>query len=351
MDESARIAVDVLLEDFKARWQELLNIESEINTWAITYLTAMFLSIAWILGQKNGQIIATLFKEQRILILSIAVVNASYMLMLSAKDYRLQQNALYIYEVLAPRISDISGESFNTWEEWRRQNTLSWGRNLYNILITLPTVAISGFILIRYAINEQPLHEGQRLALRSIYWDGVVLFNLLALVVAISYSYKVNRSWQAAIQRHDSQTQHLTTLRVSSRAKVLSRAAIRALEKAVSGTEVGTDLATYSALVTDANVQIHEALILLPEGDLKREIESSLKALLDGKRAWEMSLRNADHLPTKDAQVRAWIKAYSIDETRTSPAQNIPRDLILQAIWKAARSHTNNATLRLTELR
>ncbi len=47
MDDIARAALDVLLEDFKARWQELLNIESEINTWTITYLTALFLTVAW----------------------------------------------------------------------------------------------------------------------------------------------------------------------------------------------------------------------------------------------------------------------------------------------------------------
>jgi hypothetical protein len=53
MDELSKVAIDVLLEDFKARWQELLNIESEINTWAITYITALFLTVAWVLGQKS----------------------------------------------------------------------------------------------------------------------------------------------------------------------------------------------------------------------------------------------------------------------------------------------------------
>jgi len=349
MDEIARMALDVLLEDFKARWQELLNIESEINTWAITYLTAMFLSIAWILGQKNQQIVTRLFRNQRILILSIAVVNASYMLMLSAKDYRLQQDALYIYQEIAPRVTDISGERFNTWEEWRRQNTLTWGRFIYNLLIILPTFAISGFIIFRYAREEQLFRRGQRVTHRAIYWHSVLWFNLLAIIAAGAYQYRVNRSWRNAIKEQTLRNQRQAESQVSSRAKVLSRSAIWTLQKALAATNAGIDLPSYASLVTEANLRTNEASILLIDSNLKREIHSSLQALLDAKQAWELSLSRGDYLPIEDTQVDQWIKTYSID-TQTAAELKIHRDVVLRAIWAVAQLRINQANSFLTDL-
>jgi hypothetical protein len=351
MDDIARMALDVLLEDFKARWQELLNIQSEINTWAITYLTAMFLSIAWILGQKNQQIVTNLFKNQRILILSIAVVNAGYMVMLSAKDYRLQQDALYIYQEIAPRVSDISGERFNTWEEWRRQNTLTWGRFIYNLLIILPILAISGFIIFRYAREEQLFTRGQRVTRRAIYWHGVLLFNLSAAIVAGSYQYRVNQSWRSAIQEQTLRNQRQVESQVSPRAKVMSRGAIWAMQKALAATNAGIDLPTYASLVTEANLRTNEASILLLDNDFKREIQSSLQALLDARQAWELSLSGADYLPLENPQVDQWIRKYSIDTKAVAEPHQIHRDVALRAIWAIAQAHINNANLRLTDLR
>lgn len=346
MDDIARAALEILLEDFKARWQELLNIEGEINTWTITYLTALFLTVAWVLGQKSKETLTTLFKEQRMLLLSIAVINASYMLMLFSKDYRLQQDALYIYQVIAPRVSDISGEPFNTWEEWRRQNTLTWGRVIYNLIIALPAVSISVLILARYAHDERPWKKGHRLALRNIYSYAVVLFNALALTVAVSSMISVSNSWRKAIVEQESRNQQLAALGLSPRSAVVFRETIKSLQRLGAASEVGVDLATYSSLLSDAKIRASESSAVLPSGQLLQEIEAALAAFMDAKRAWELSLKQSDYLSTKDSQFDAWNRIYDlrVDVNRVS---KIHRDPLLEAMWKAARSHMNSAASRI----
>jgi MFS family permease len=348
MDDIARAALEVLLEDFKARWQELLNIEGEINTWTITYLTALFLTVAWVLGQKSKETLTRLFKEQRMLLLSIAVINASYMLMLFSKDYRLQQDALYIYQVIAPRVADITGEPFNTWEEWRRQNTLTWGRFIYNLMIALPAVAISVLILARYAHDERPWQKGNRLTLRNIYAYAVVLFNALALTVAVSSMVSVSHSWRKAIVEQESRNQRLTALDLSPRSAVVVRDTIRSLQRLGAATEVGVDLATYSSLLSDSKMRATELLAVLSSGDLPEEIDAAVVAFLDAKRAWELSLKQEDYLSTNNAQFQGWNRTYDlgVDMSRVS---RIHRDSVLQVMWKTARSHTISAAAKIQQ--
>lgn len=44
--EESKLAVSLYVEDFKARWQELLNFENENNRWITLYVTALLLVIS-----------------------------------------------------------------------------------------------------------------------------------------------------------------------------------------------------------------------------------------------------------------------------------------------------------------
>jgi hypothetical protein len=83
--ERDKFLVTSLLEDFKARWQELLNFENENNRWLTLYLTAIILSISWILD-NSGELgkyksIAEIFKgDNSYLLLFLAVINTIYTL-------------------------------------------------------------------------------------------------------------------------------------------------------------------------------------------------------------------------------------------------------------------------------
>jgi len=345
MDDISHAALEVLLEDFKARWQELINIEGEINTWTITYLTALFLTVAWVLGQKSKETLAVLFKEQQLLLLSIAVINASYMLILSSKDYRLQQDALYIYQVIAPRVSEISGELFNAWEEWRRQNTLTWARIVYNIILVAPAISISIYILGRYAHDERPWRPMRPVTVRKTYFFLVALFHVLALAVAVSSMFTVSRGWRKAIAEQASRNQLQKEQGLLPASKVVVRGAILSLQKLAAATEVGVNLETYNSLLTDARMQSNQATNASSGSQVSQEITAAVTAFIEAKLAWELSLKQDDHLLTKDPKFDAWNKNYDLKiDPNTDP--RIHRDLLLEAMWKKARSHIDNASSR-----
>ncbi len=281
------------------------------------------------------------------LLLSIAVINASYVLMLFSKDYRLQQDALYIYQVIAPRVSDIAGEPFNTWEEWRRQNTLTWGRIIYNLIIALPAVSISVFILARYAYDERPWRRGQRWAFRNVYSYAVTLFNALALVVGLISMMNVSNNWRNAIAEQESRNNRLKSLHLSPHSAVTLRSAINSLQKLSAASEVGVDLATYNSLLSEAKMRANEVSAVLSSSDLSQEINAAVVAFTDAKRVWELSLKENDYLSAKDPHFDTWKKIYDVKvDAKTT---RVPRDTVLQAIWKTARFHLNNATSKMQQ--
>jgi hypothetical protein len=346
MDDITHAALEVLLEDFKARWQELLNIEGEINTWTITYLTALFLTVAWVLGQKSKETLTELFKERQMLLLSVAVINASYMLILFSKDYRLQQDALYIYQVIAPRVSEISGELFNAWEEWRRQNTLTWGRFVYNAILAVPAISISMYILGRYAHDEGLWRALRPVTVRKIYFLLVLLFHVLVSIVAVSSLISVSLSWRKAIVEQASRNQLLKEQGLSSRSKVVLRDAVLSLQKLAAATEVGVNLETYNSLLTDAKMRSNQAMLVSSSSQISQDITAAVTGFMDAKNAWELSLKENDHVSTTDSKFDAWNKNYNLQVDPNIDAR-IHRDLVLAAMWKKARSHIDNASSRM----
>jgi hypothetical protein len=153
------IAVDLLVEDFKGRWQELLSLQNENNRWTTLYVTALVIVIGWLInhnGQTGGGL-AELYAraDNSYLILSIAVVNALYAFSMAYKGYQIQQIALYQHEVLVPRIRKFSSD-FNDWERFRRSNFGTfYGQDPirlgYFILVkSLPLVVSYTIILLYY---------------------------------------------------------------------------------------------------------------------------------------------------------------------------------------------------------
>lgn len=99
--------------------------------------TALVLTIAWILGGRRGEV-DDLFRSRKginpFLILFIALVNALFILAIVVKSYNIHLNALYLNEVLAPRIRQITNETILLHMEslaWRehissRKHHLLW---------------------------------------------------------------------------------------------------------------------------------------------------------------------------------------------------------------------------------
>ena len=156
--EKKKVEIGLYVEDFKARWQELMNFENENNRWTTLYVTALLLVIGWILNNstKYGSL-KNLYAESdnAYFIMAIAIVNALYTLAMAFKGYQIQQIAQYQYEFLGDRIWKLSDTPFNEWERYRRE-VFSTRRGpeplraAYFLLISsLPTI-VSYTIIILY---------------------------------------------------------------------------------------------------------------------------------------------------------------------------------------------------------
>lgn len=206
--ERKRLAVSLYIEDFKARWQELLNFENENNRWTTLYVTALLLVIGWILnngGKYNG--IAGLYgqNDNAYFIMSIAIINALYTFAMSFKGYQIQQIAQYQYEHLARKIEEEVRVQFDEWERYRREAfAKNRGpepiRRIYYILIgSLPTLVSYTilFLYLRFEWRGQAARNGWESG-QNWFWIGAVLLVTLSLVFAISTS-KLNSRWDTLL--------------------------------------------------------------------------------------------------------------------------------------------------------
>jgi hypothetical protein len=207
MDEPTNTAVSALLEDFKARWQELLNFESEVGTWSTLYYTAFLLTIGWVLGKKRREV-DDLFKVHAgitpFLVLSVALINAVYILAIAFKSYRIHQNALYLNEVIGKRITQLIGQPFNTWDQWRHEHISYTGSGIYYsyyFLLSVLPLLVSGLILGSYWHYERPWKQKHKWREpRNLYFYFVVLINGAALVLSIILSWTIFSSWRDVIK-------------------------------------------------------------------------------------------------------------------------------------------------------
>lgn len=195
--EKDKMLVASLTEDFKARWQELLNFENENSRWQTLYVTALILVISWVLsnsGQegKYGNIGELFRGENSYFLLSLALINAVYTLAMAYKGYQIQEIAQYLFTRIGNNISPRIGTEFNSWERWRRDETGSptLVRTIFYFIIGILPTAVSGTILILY-FNYEWAHAPTRLNWFAIF---VSLFVLMTLLTAL-WTMRMNAKW------------------------------------------------------------------------------------------------------------------------------------------------------------
>jgi hypothetical protein len=74
--------------------------------------------------------------------------------------------------------------------------------------------------------------------------------------------------------------------------------AIKALWKIESATQVSVNYIQYSQLVIDAKAQVNEASAVLPDGELKTELNAAMDAYADVVLVWKEQVDGARHLWT-----------------------------------------------------
>jgi hypothetical protein len=216
--EDSKLAVTLYVEDFKARWQELLNFENENNRWVTLYVTALLLVISWMLsnGRKyNG--LAGLYGENdnAYFIMSIAIINALYTFSMAIKGYQIQQIALYQFDFIAGGLWEEVKVRFNDWERYRRDEFAEKRgpepiRRTYYILISLLPTLVSYAILFLYLYYEWSV-QASRNGLRSFRnWFCIAAFGLVTLsLVFAGRTTKLNKKWDKILERAEKRTNEL----------------------------------------------------------------------------------------------------------------------------------------------
>lgn len=206
LNDREKTAVTTLLEEYKARWQHLLNLDNEVNKWSASYVIALVVGISWILSSEKFKGLDELFSarnyDNAYFILSLAVVNAAYMMSLAFKGYQIQQICYYLHTVIATDVIRLTGVTFNTWEVWRRSAVFcspkrigksEWRRSIYYPIVTLMPFSVSVSILWMYIT-----FAGKNLAWsdpHNIYFYFIVAINLLAGFIALSTA-GFNKKWE-----------------------------------------------------------------------------------------------------------------------------------------------------------
>lgn len=214
--EKNKLAVSLYVEDFKARWQELLNFENENNRWITLYVTALLLVISWILsnsGKYSG--LKGLYAEgdNAYFIMSIAIINALYTFAMAFKGYQIQQIAQYQYEFLAGKIWDKTQVPFNEWERYRRQAFAKERgpepiRTIYYVFIgSLPTI-VSYTIIILYWSYEWGVQAGRNgwASWRNWFSVGAFAFVTFSLIFSLLTS-RLNQRWDEILEKTESRKQ------------------------------------------------------------------------------------------------------------------------------------------------
>lgn len=141
--------------------------------------------------------------------------------------------------------------------------------------------------------------------------------------------------------------------------------ALTALKKVQAATQSGVKYDSYSQLVNDAQAAFNEDSAKLSDGELKKELTEAMNAYNDAKWAWGVSIQApsssgidsfivaaeaqdlATSLTARSNQTRAkeLFRKYSlITDKEEKDSIFISTGDLLQAIWKAAEEHVNNAS-------
>lgn len=207
--EPNQLAVSVLLEDFKARWQELLNFESEVNRLVSLYASALILGVAWILAADKYKSLKQIFttNDNAYFVLSLVFVNAAFALSTALKGYQIQQIALYIDEEIADRIKDLAGVEFNTWEVWRRRRFQGrraggpeWVRVYFYATVSLLPLSVSGVILFLYWYYVGSCDVWN--SANNLYAYAITTLTLGHALATVSTT-RINRLWKERVTALD----------------------------------------------------------------------------------------------------------------------------------------------------
>jgi hypothetical protein len=203
--------VAVLTEEFKTRWHQLIELDNDVNRWMSSYSIALVVGISWLLSSERIGDLRELFSQRNYhnsyFILSLALINAAYILALTFKGYQIQQLRFYIDRKICAPLNKLVRITANEWEKWhrteftkspRRKGKPEWRRVLYYPIITILPFGVSVSILWTY--YEYASTDLGWLNPHNLYFYFVILINLVAVVLSVSTA-GFNKKWKEIINQ------------------------------------------------------------------------------------------------------------------------------------------------------
>ena len=129
---------------------------------------------------------------------------------------------------------------------------------------------------------------------------------------------------------------------LSSKQKTAADNALKSLKKIEAATQVGVNYQQYGQLVIDAKAQVNEAASVLPDRDLKKELNATMEAYTDASQAWSTKVSSLslkpDTEPGATLMRRYNLKTHSFKAGSTELVW-LSEDEARQAAWSAAAEH------------
>jgi hypothetical protein len=136
---------------------------------------------------------------------------------------------------------------------------------------------------------------------------------------------------------------------LSSKQRSAAEEAIKSLRKISASTQVGVNYQQYGVLVIDAQAQVNEALAVLPDGELKNEMNATMESYSDSLQVWGAKIKSGTgEIHTELNPGTVIIPKYSLPTTDSGMlGKSIKGDQALQIIWGVANKHLDRASILL----
>jgi hypothetical protein len=139
---------------------------------------------------------------------------------------------------------------------------------------------------------------------------------------------------------------------LSTKQKTAASDALKSMNKISAATEVGVNYPQYGQMVIEAKAQVNEAVAVLPDGNLKKELNAAMDAYADSMKIWQHKLNNRS-LFSDEPDSYTLIQKYSL-KTTSFQFQGRPIDAAdpaqaLQTVWGTARTHLDKASKMLNK--
>lgn len=142
---------------------------------------------------------------------------------------------------------------------------------------------------------------------------------------------------------------------LSSKQRSAAEEAMKSLRKLSASTQVGVNYQQYGGLIIDAQAQVNEALAVLPDGELKNEMNGAMEGYADALQVWGAKIKagsgrlGSGKIFINSSPGSFIIPKYSLPTTNSSDGlgEYADTDKALQIIWGVANKHLDRASILL----